>query len=144
MLTVDLIEDVSSPVSAAEFEAALEPILKYRKLSSATIELLMTDDATMQTLNRQHRGIDKTTDVLSLPTAYDNSRDGLIPTSDQPVHLGTIVISLSEAIRRLEAGDVIPESTGNDLRSELLGLAAHGLRHLLGQDHDDEGAWLTP
>lgn len=134
MLTVDLIEDVTSPASKDQFEDALEPILKKHNPHRATVEVVITDDKTMQTLNLQHRGIDKTTDVLSLPTAIDTERGTVIPSNDRPIHLGTIVISLPQAVRQVG-------TFGDTLNEEILELAAHSLRHLLGHDHDDEGEW---
>lgn len=136
-LTVDLLEDVASPVSAEQFQATLLPILTEHapaELTDVTIEILTTQDEQMRELNRTHRSKDATTDVLSLPTAIDSEQGSVVPASEQPTHLGTIVISIPQAERQIG-------HFGETLEAEILGLATHGLRHLLGHDHDKEGNW---
>lgn len=134
-LTAELIEEVTSPVKQTDFEAALSPILDELDCPDAELEILITDDARMQALNKQHRGVDATTDVLSLPTAIDSEQGSVVPLGNHAVHLGAIAISLPQAARQVGR-------FGDDLRSEVLGLARHGLRHVLGYDHDDDGNWL--
>ncbi len=134
-LKIDLIEDVSSPVSKSEFRAMLSPVYDRYERGPAVAEILLTTDQRMQDLNRQHRGTDSTTDVLSLPTTIDSEQGRVVPASDQPSHLGTIVISLEQARRQVG-------HFGKDLKAELLGLANHGLCHLLGHVHDESGQWL--
>jgi probable rRNA maturation factor len=76
-------------------------------------------DPTIQALNRQYRGKDKPTDVLSFPLA-----DEL-----QPFLLGEVVISTETAARQAERH-------GHTLREELQILLIHGILHLLGYDHE--------
>jgi probable rRNA maturation factor len=86
------------------------------------------NDERMKTLNRQYRGIDKTTDVLSFPQD-DNlafNRD-LIPGSD--IVLGDIVVNLHKAQRQAK-------ENGLTFHEELKRLLVHGLLHLLGYDHE--------
>ncbi|MGI6103028.1 MAG: rRNA maturation RNase YbeY [Patescibacteria group bacterium] len=137
MLTIRLIEQQPSPVSGDVLRHALEAELSTHEPSirHVAIELLITDDSEMQRLNREHRGVDKTTDVLSLPTTFDTDRGAVFPElPGVPRELGVIVISLDQATRQVGR-------FGDTLEDELVGLARHGLRHLLGHDHDDEGSW---
>ncbi len=89
--------------------------------------VLLTDDETVRELNRQYRGLDETTDVLSF---------SLGPTSDFPLppgtpsQLGEVVISCPQAQRQAE-------ETGHSLEKELSQLLVHGLLHLLGYDHEE-------
>lgn len=136
-LTVDLIEDVHSPVSGAELAQSLSRTYKEYGSDDALVEILLTTDERMRELNREQRGKDATTDVLSLPTAIDTERGRVVPVSDEPTHLGTIVISLEQARRQVGR-------FGSTIEAELVGLVQHGLRHLLGHDHDEEGEWLIP
>jgi probable rRNA maturation factor len=76
----------------------------------------------MRTLNREHRGKDKTTDVLSFP-------GGGTP---EGYHLGDIVISLPQAQRQAEVA-------GHSLDRELRVLLLHGVLHCLGHDHETDG-----
>lgn len=76
----------------------------------------------MRRLNRQYRGLDKTTDVLSFPL-YEA---GMLRPGDA---LGDIVISIPRAAAQAAA-------YGVSLRNELLRLLLHGLLHLIGYDHE--------
>jgi len=138
LLTVDLIEEQPLPIAAVLVHDALESaFVTFRPptLTAATVEVLVTGDGRMQALNRDHRGVDATTDVLSLPTAIDTQAGHVIPAANGQLSLGTIVISLPQAERQVGR-------FGDTLEAELVGLASHGLRHLLGHDHDDDGTWL--
>jgi probable rRNA maturation factor len=76
-------------------------------------------DPQIHTLNRQYRGKDKPTDVLSFPLA-----DEL-----QPLLLGDVVISVETAACQAQR-------RGHGLREELQTLLIHGILHLLGYDHE--------
>lgn len=86
--------------------------------TSKEVELLIIDASSMHELNREHRGVDKTTDVLSFPIA------------DFPhAPLGSIVINYELASQKaLEFGHTCEE--------EITLLFIHGLLHLLGYDHE--------
>jgi probable rRNA maturation factor len=95
----------------------LEEVLDYLKVSK-DIELLLVDNNTIRSINKEHRGKDKATDVLSFP---------LEDVGNAP--LGSIVIStekVSEVSRLL----------GHSFEDELTLLFTHGLLHLLGYDHE--------
>jgi probable rRNA maturation factor len=87
--------------------------------------VLVTDEQ-MQALNRNFRGFDRTTDVLSFP-AGDS-----IPPGETP-YLGDVVISAETARRQALR-------RGSTLSRELRVLALHGYLHLQGYDHEtDDG-----
>lgn len=110
------------------------------------ISLALTDDETVRRLNREYRGVDRTTDVLSFSFEHwghwEGDDDG--PQSgedtppvwplpeDEPPPLGEIIISVPQAARQAE-------SQGVPLRRELALLIVHGALHLLGHDHYDDG-----
>jgi len=87
-------------------------------LSDKDIELIITDAKEMQEINKTHRNIDKSTDVLSFP--YED-----MPMSP----LGSIVISA------LHVEDLSKE-LGHSNSDETALLFTHGLLHLLGLDHE--------
>jgi probable rRNA maturation factor len=93
-----------------------------------TVNLVLVSDAAMRRLNRDWRGKDYATDVLSFPADDDAPRvRGLVP------HLGDIVIAEGVAARQAR-------EAGHAVATELKVLALHGLLHLLGYDHEsDEG-----
>jgi probable rRNA maturation factor len=113
MITVDNQTDTSIETGL------LKPIADA--LSSREIELILCDDATIRTLNREHRNLDKATDVLSFPL------EGELP--GQP--LGALVISLDHVHARAE-------ELGHSPEEELALLFIHGLLHLLGYDHETD------
>ena len=87
-------------------------------LSDKDIELIITDAKEMQEINKTHRNIDKSTDVLSFP--YED-----MPMSP----LGSIVIS------SLHVEDFAKE-LNHSINDETALLFTHGLLHLLGLDHE--------
>lgn len=76
----------------------------------------------MRRLNRQYRGLDKTTDVLSFPL----HEAGSVGPCDA---LGDIVISIPRTAAQAEV-------YGVSFNNELLRLLLHGLLHLIGYDHE--------
>jgi len=91
-------------------------------LTEEEIELIVTDDATIREINRDHRGYDKATDVLSFP---------MEPMPMAP--LGSIVISMDHV--RAKAAEL-----GHGEGDETALLFIHGLLHLMGFDHEcDDG-----
>lgn len=91
------------------------------------LSVTFTDNGKIRILNRDYRGIDRPTDVLSFPM-YSFS-DGDVPDGDEHVMLGDIVISVEKA--REQAAEY-----GHSLRREIAFLAVHSVLHLLGYDHE--------
>lgn len=90
-------------------------------LESAELSVLLTDDARIRALNREHRHKDRPTDVLAFPLDEDAGSAG-------PRLLGDIVISLDTAARQARG-------RRRELGDEVRFLLAHGLLHLVGYDH---------
>ncbi len=89
-----------------------------KTLTSKEIELIITSNEEIQSINKEYRHIDKATDVLSFP--YE----------DMPMApLGSIMISSSFV--ELKAKEL-----GHKQSDELSLLFIHGLLHLLGFDHE--------
>ena len=107
----------------ANFEGdALHPLDCYE------LSLRLTDDAEVQTLNRDFRDKDQPTDVLSFAALEVDCPP--LP-DEEPLYLGDIIISVETAAKQAVV-------QGHSLTMELGWLAAHGLLHLLGWDHPDE------
>lgn len=106
--------------NATEFEIdiiSLEEIAET--LTKKDIELLIVKNDEIRELNKEHRNIDKATDVLSFPMDFDFVN----------MPLGSIVIST----------DFVEEKAkeyGHSFNEELSLLFIHGLLHLLGYDHE--------
>ena len=88
------------------------------------VSVAIVSDRRMRALNRQFRGKDTATDVLSFPATRT---PGVTP------FLGDVVIASGVATRQARAA-------GHSVQTEIRVLALHGLLHLLGYDHDkDDG-----
>lgn len=110
-------------VSAATVRAAAEAMLRALRLDDAELSIVLCGDARMRTLNRHYRGKDRTTDVLAFAL-----REGTALAHGDPRALGDVVISLPTAARQARAA-------GKGTAEEVRMLLAHGLLHLLGDDH---------
>lgn len=107
----------------AGIRASLRKLLSLTGQRSAEVSVLLVGDKAMRTLNRQYRGKDRTTDVLSFPL-----RDGRF-NRIQPHVLGDLVLSLPAAARQAKAA-------GETCHVEIERLLVHGYLHLLGYDHE--------
>ncbi len=92
----------------------------------AQVSVTLVDNDTIRELNREHRDIDRATDVLSFPLGDDDSFDTDPDTG--AILLGDIVISLERA--QEQAAEY-----GHSYRREVAFLITHSLFHLLGYDH---------
>ncbi len=94
--------------------------LRELGLDDAELSLLITDDEYIRRLNREFRGKDRPTDVLSFPMG---------DRIEGKILLGDIAISYDTAKRQAK-------ELGHSLREEVKRLLVHGLVHLLGYDHE--------
>ncbi|NTU90268.1 MAG: rRNA maturation RNase YbeY [Actinobacteria bacterium] len=101
--------------------------VQRRVARGRTFSVLLTDDAELRRLNRQFRGKNKATDVLSFP--IDSPWDA--PEGSEEIILGDIMIATNVAQRQsLEYGTSFDE--------EMNLLLVHGILHLLEYDHIDD------
>lgn len=94
------------------------------------VSLVLADDATVHGLNRDWRGKDKPTNVLSF-AALDDEDAPQAPGA--PLLLGDVILAFETC--RAEA-----EALGKPLVDHLSHLVVHGVLHLLGYDHEDDEA----
>ena len=86
------------------------------------VSILLSDDSAVRDINRQFRGFDKPTNVLSFPAANTPATQG---------HLGDIVIAYETLRRECEAEERM-------FLHHLAHLTVHGFLHLLGYDHETD------
>jgi probable rRNA maturation factor len=90
-----------------------------------TVDILLTNDAEIRSLNKQFRKKDKPTNVLSFPAS-------LMPVPPgEMAHLGDIVLAYETVSREAE-------EAGKPLAHHVTHLIVHGTLHLLGHDHEDD------
>lgn len=114
---------------AAAAAAGEEPLLAKARLVTS---VLFTDDAEIHALNREWRGRDKPTNVLSFPMLEADALAALAPEGP-PVMLGDIALAHETCAR--EAAE-----KGTSLANHAAHLIVHGLLHLAGHDHVDSDA----
>lgn len=125
----------------ALLEAILQKAGETEGVNDGEVDLTFVDDEQIHQLNREYRGIDRPTDVLSfamneitndeLEIIYELEEDDA--TEGIPNVLGDIIISVPRA--KLQS-----EEYGHSLERELGFLFVHGFLHLLGYDHQDEAS----
>lgn len=96
---------------------------------SSSLSLTLVNDSAIRELNRDHRGRDKATDVLSFSLVENGS-------ASAERLLGDVVISLDTARRQASEYEA-------SLQDELYRLLIHGLLHVLGHDHERAGERRT-
>ncbi len=94
----------------------------------AEVSLTFVSGEEIRALNRDYRGVDKVTDVLSFPQYEDFNE---IPEQGE-ILLGDVVICREQAIK--QAGEL-----GHSKEREIVYLFIHSICHLLGYDHMAEG-----
>ncbi|MBP8597944.1 MAG: rRNA maturation RNase YbeY [Selenomonas sp.] len=112
---------------------AAEMVGELYGVENGEVSVTLTDNAYIHTLNRQYRGIDRPTDVLSF--ALNESEEPEIDGGLDVNVLGDLIISVERAEE--QAADY-----GHSVRREMAFLTVHGMLHLLGYDHmeDEERA----
>lgn len=112
----------ASGVNARRLKEDARKLLGAVGEESSTLSISLVDDREIAILNRDHRGKDKPTDVLSFP---------LDPSEEAPERLlGDIVISVDTAKRQAAEYDAL-------LQNEVNRLLIHGILHVLGYDHEE-------
>ena len=113
------------------------------------VSVVFAGDEVVRELNREHRGLDETTDVLAFSFTHEGEYygepDEKVPIDEMPGFalppgqaepLGEIIVSYPQAMRQADAA-------GRTVTEELAALLVHGAIHLLGYDHmepDEEAA----
>ena len=118
--SVEVLVTVRRALPAARVRAWTRSLLSKTgaKRRSSSLSILLCGDTRMRSLNREWRGLDLPTDVLSFPSGGHS-------------FLGDIVIDVPYAVRQARRH-------GHPLRREVQILLAHGLLHLLGYDHEED------
>lgn len=100
-----------------------EAILSDLSEENSELSVLFVDDEEMHKMNREYRGMDRPTDVLSFSMGEGEGAE------INSWLLGDVIISLDTASRQAE-------EKGHDFIKEILILLTHGILHLLGYDHE--------
>ena len=103
---------------------AIRATLAYEGFARpAEVSVTLVDNARIHVLNRERRGVDRPTDVLSFPLFDDDFGDG------EYCALGDIVLSMERAAEQAK-------EYGHSMKREVAFLTVHSMLHLLGYDHE--------
>ena len=106
-------------------------VLRSEKFEgSAEISVSLVDNEEIHSINKQHRDIDKSTDVLSFPLGENGEYD--INNDTGAKMLGDIIISVETALSQ-------SKEYGHSFQREMAFLTVHSMLHLLGYDHVNGG-----
>lgn len=95
-------------------------------INKLIFDIAFCNSVTMHNINKQYRNKDKTTDVITFALFFDSNDSVIYRKSAQ---LGQIIINIEKA----------DEQKQSSLKKEILTLTAHGILHLLGFDHEQNG-----
>lgn len=124
MINIDPPSSFSMAEAPALSKAGLTRFVNRARSSvglAGEVDVLLAGDAELKRLNRDFRGKNKATDVLSFPAAEEIAS----------IHAGDLAVSLETAARQAER-------YGHSLRDEVRVLLLHGLLHLAGMDHETD------
>ena len=121
-------DEVKVPEEAVKLlKRGLQAVAKLHKLPAKTeVSVSLVNDEVIHVLNKDYRGIDRPTDVLSF--ALDEAEEPQEIGGPETHLLGDIIISAETAVRQ-------GKEYGHGLNRELVYLGVHSLLHLLGYDH---------
>ena len=126
MSKIEIFNQLDEEINELEtVEKVLLSAIEKEKLEDVTFNLIIVDNEYIHELNRNYRGIDRETDVITFAL---EDEDSIIVPEEVLRNLGDIYISIDKA--RMQA-----EEYGHGLLRELSFLAVHGFYHLLGFDH---------
>ncbi len=166
MNVVEVVNATRTAIDEALVARLVARVLEEEGMAGAEVAVTFVGEDRIRRLNRQYRGKDEVTDVLSFPLeeweAVDDVKDGAespgqaravvtpSPASDgaavaeavvagtavPPLLLGDIVICARRALRQARADDLPPSL-------EIAVLLAHGTLHLLGHDHETDAGQMA-
>lgn len=110
-----------------EFKQILNNLIEYFKIDKTVeVDVTITDNETIRELNKNYRGKDYATDILSFDFADEELYQSM------PLrHLGELVISYEKVLSQAQ-------EFNHSVKREICYLFTHGLVHLMGYDHEVE------
>ena len=123
MNEIEIINETNEEINIKDLNNVINYALKYEKVNNAILNVIIIDNERIHAINKEYRGIDRPTDVISFALEDDKT---FIKTDFRV--LGDIYISIDKVY---EQADMY----GHSFRRELSFLTVHGVLHLLGYDH---------
>jgi len=120
----------SKPINARQLRELGERALRTIGSSKQTATVVFVGDAAIRKLNKQFRGKDQVTDVLSFPNEAERFE------AENQSQLGEVVIAVERAATQAK-------QNGLTFSNEVAQLILHGLLHLCGYDHETDNGEMN-
>ncbi|MBX3052271.1 MAG: rRNA maturation RNase YbeY [Caldilineaceae bacterium] len=133
-ITIDIDERFAPDVTEDVLSQALAAVLTHQEIGPAGVSIVVTDDAYVQRLNRDYRGVDAPTDVLSFASQDGGELDAdFAPeaAAEMDRYLGDLILAFPYAAAQAARHNL-------SIQTEMRLLVVHGCLHLLGYDHDSD------
>jgi len=125
---VQVAQDVQPEFGRKLIRQVVTRALQKERLEASTeVGVLLTTDEEVHRLNKEYRGVDRTTDVLSF--SLEDEDEMFHPPPEGVRWLGEVVVSYPQAVRQAA-------EYGHSVEREVAFLTVHGVLHLLGYDHE--------
>lgn len=135
-------EEMDIPESLVEqLNTLLQLAAEAEGITEGEVELTFVDDNQIHQLNRDYRGIDRPTDVLSfaMHESLDEELNIVYEVEDED-EINSISDVLGDVIISITRAKAQSEDYGHSIEREIGFLFVHGFLHLLGYDHQDEAS----
>jgi len=133
-ITVDIDEEFAADVAEETLTRAFSAVLTHEGVVNAGAAIVLTDNDSIHRLNREYRGVDAPTDVLSFAAREGDALDAaFVPevADEMEKYLGDLILAYPYAAAQATRH-------GHTIKTELQLLVVHGGLHLLGYDHDTD------
>ena len=134
MNSVEIINETSEEIDLDDLKRVINYTLEEEKVDNAFMNVIITSNDKIHKINKEYRGIDRPTDVISFALEDDKT---FVSTEFRV--LGDIYISIDKVHEQANL-------YSHSFRRELSFLTVHGILHLLGYDHmkpEDEKAMFS-
>ncbi len=120
----EIFNETDEKLDLEEEKKIIEFALKHENLNNVIFNVIFVDDKKIQEINRNYRGIDRVTDVISF--ALEDGDDNV------NFEFGRLLGDIYICVPRMKQQAI---EYGHSLKREMGFLTIHGLLHLLGYDH---------
>ena len=119
----EVFNETNEQVDLEEEKKIIEYALKYKKLENVVFNVIFVDNQTIRQINKEYRGIDKETDVISF---------ALEDNEEITFEFGRLLGDIYMSVPKMQSQ---AKEYGHSETREMAFLTIHGLLHLLGYDH---------
>ena len=123
----EIFNNTNNDINTNELNDYIKYVVKRLDIENAIFNIIFIDNKEIRDINREYRNVDRETDVISF--ALEDNMDVVY---DDFRLLGDIYISYEKAIEQAKLYN-------HSVKREVFFLATHGILHLLGYDHMEEG-----